>query len=231
MSHVRPRGGALALVLVAWSAVAHAQSADPSTTGRLELSAGAGWWSGYGLGQVSVPQPGGGGRGAPLFEADASIGGSAAVTARVGWRVWRTLVVEGAATFSRPSLHQMVQSDVEPALNGALETPFHQLAAEAGLLVPLRRLAMREGRVVPFVSGGGGYLRQTYDDGLLLETGKLAYGGLGVRWGAASARPDRFVEHLGWRLEGRLVLRSGGIDVEDAIRPSALLTAGFFIRF
>jgi hypothetical protein len=200
--------------------------------GRVEVSAGAGWSSGYGLGssRVTLP-PQGGASGVTLFEAEATILGGPAAAARFGWRFWRMLSLEGGVALSRAQLRSTVQSDVEPALNASLDTPFHQLAAEAGLVVPLPRVAFAGGRAVPFVTGGGGYLRQTYEDGVLLETGRLGYGGGGVRLSFGEPRPDRFVKRFGLRADVRLVVRTGGIDVEDRARPFLTLTGGAFVRF
>jgi opacity protein-like surface antigen len=210
----------LVLVLMA-AATAFAQTADPSTTGRFEVSAAAGWWGGYDLGVASTAR----------FDADASIEGGPAVTGRFGWRVWRTLTIEGGTTFTRASLQATLQSDVDPALNGSQDTPFHQLAAELGVRAPLRRAAMRDGRLVPFLTGGGGYLRQTYEDGVLLETGRLVYAGGGVRLAPALAHADRFFKHLGLRVDARAVVRTGGIDTEETPRLCLTLMAGVFVTF
>ena len=211
----------LCLALEAGSAAVLAQSADPSTTGRFEAGAAAGWWGGYDLGTLSTAR----------FDAEAAIDGGPAVTGRFGWRIWRTVTVEGGGTFTRASLQSTLHSNVDPSLNGSQETPFHQLAGEVGVRLPLRRMAMREGRLVPFVTGGGGYLRQTYEDGVLLETGRLLYGGGGLRYGPASARPDRFFKHVGMRADARFVVRTRGIDVEEKSRLFLTLTAGIFVAF
>ena len=97
--------------------------------------------------------------------------------------------------------------------------------------MPLRRAAMRDGRLVPFISGGGGYLRQLYEDGVLLETGRLGYVGGGVRLALREARPDRFFRQVGLRADVRLMVRTGGIDVEESARAFVTLAGGVFVRF
>jgi hypothetical protein len=203
------------------SAPAFAQTADPSTTGRFEASVAGGWWGGYDLGSVSTSR----------FDAEASIGGGPAAIGRFGWRVWRTLWIEGGATLARASLQSTLRSDVDPALNGSQDTQFNQLAGELGVRMPLRRAAVRDGRLVPFITGGGGYLRQTYEDGVLLESGRLIYAGGGVRLAPAEARPDRFFKHVGLRADARVVVRTRGIDVEDSARAFLTLAAGVFVTF
>jgi hypothetical protein len=225
-------GGLLLVALLAGVSSAQAQSSTPRERGRFESSVGAVWWGGYDLGGSSATVPAGSGAasGATLFDAQADIGGGVGLTARFGWRFWRDLWVDGGATFARARLRSTVRSDVEPALNAALDTPFNQLAADAGLLVPLRRAAMRNGRLVPFISGGGGYLRQMYEDGVLLETGRLGYVGGGVRL-APPMRSDRFFRQVGLRADVRLMVRTGGIDVEDSARAFVTLAGGVFVRF
>jgi hypothetical protein len=221
MAHGASRGVWVLLAFGLVSVPAFAQTGDPATTGRFEASVAAGLWGGYDLGTVSTPR----------LDAEATIGSGPSVTGRFGWRVWRTLAIEGGATLTRASLQSTLRSDVDAALNGSQETPFHQLAAELGVRVPLRRATLRDGRLVPFVTGGGGYLRQTYEDGVLLESGALIYAGGGLRVGPATARADRFFKHLGLRADGRLVVRTRGVDVEDSARAFLTLAAGVFVVF
>lgn len=200
---------------------AQSSSGDPSTTGRFEVGAAAGWWGGYDLGTASTAR----------FDANAAIEGGPAVTGRFGWRVWRTVTLEAGATLTRASLRSTVRSAADPSLNGSLDTTFHQFAAELGVRTPIRRAALRSGRLVPFVTGGGGYLRQTYEDGVLLEQGALIYGGGGLRYGSATARPDRFFKHVGLRVDLRGVVRARGIDVDDKSRLFFVAMAGAFVTF
>ena len=224
------RGAAVLLMLGATADVGRAQTAASDEPGRFEISGGAGWWGGYDLGTTRATLPPSSGGGA-LFDASASIAGGGAAGARFGWRFWKAVSLEGAVTVSRASLQSTVTSDIEPALNASLETPFNQLAGEGGLSVSLPRLAWAHGRLVPFVSGGGGYLRQLYEDGVLLETGRLIYAGGGVRWGFGEPRTDRFLKRVGLRLDARLVLLTGGIDVEERTRAFVALLGGAFVRF
>lgn len=219
---------AFVLALCALASAAGAQPATGDEPGRFEASVGAGWSSGYGLGssRATLPQSG-----ATLFEAEASILGGPAVTGRFAWRFWRRLALEGGVDFSRAQLRSTVRSDVEPALNASLDTRFSQLAGEAGVTLPLPRAAMAGGRVIPFVTAGGGYLRQVYEDGVLLATGRLGYAGGGVRLPFGQPRPGRFFKRAGLRADARLVVRTGGIDVEEKARPFLTVTGGGFVTF
>jgi hypothetical protein len=210
----------VALIVLASAVPARAQATNPATTGRFEVGVAAGWWSGYDLGTASTAR----------FDAEAAIDGGPALAGRFGWRVWRTLTLEAAATTTRASLQSTIRSTVDPALNGATDTRFHQLAAELGVKAPVGR-TFRNGRLAPFVTGGGGYLRQTYEDGVLLETGRLFYIGGGLRYGPAASRPDRFFKYLGVRLDARAVVRTGGIDVDETARVFPVVTVGAFIVF
>jgi hypothetical protein len=87
--------------------------------------------------------------------------------------------------------------------------------------------------VMPFVTGGGGYLRQLYEDRLLIDTGGTLYAGGGLRVLIGSPRPASSIKVMGLRGETRAVWRSGGIEVgeESPLRPYVTVGAGFFLRF
>ena len=83
-----------------------------------------------------------------------------------------------------------------------------------------------EGRVVPFVSGGGGYLRQLDEDNADVLTGNELHagGGLKVWFGTGANR-------LGLRLDAQASSRSKSAGFEQKRRILPVLGAGLIYLF
>ena len=75
-----------------------------------------------------------------------------------------------------------------------------QYIVDVGVLVADSRGWART-RVRPFVIGGGGYLRQLYDERTLVETGSVYYAGAGVRYWLRGGDGQR--RSIGLRGDGR----------------------------
>ena len=85
---------------------------------------------------------------------------------------------------------------------------------------------------MPFASAGGGYLRQLYEDRVLVETGRTVYAGGGVKW---RSRPvygqTRWRDCLGLRTDVRLVWRHGGATLDERWHPALTVTGGVSVGF
>ncbi len=224
--------GALAGVLCV-AAPAGAQ-AHQEWAPRFEVAVGGGLWGGYPLDArravltgPEVPT------GAPvrLFDADTSIDRGGAAEVRLGWRLTRALWIEATGGLGVQRLRASVSGDVEEAPPVELTSSLLQLTVEGGLAYELRGASAAGGRLVPLVTGGGGYLRQVFEDRLRVETGGTAYLGAGVRL-APTRRPSGLLGRLGARSDVRVVLRRGGIDVEPPrLRTYVAFTGGLIVRF
>jgi hypothetical protein len=169
----------------------------------------------------------------PYFVADAAIGSGRAAEVRVGWRVWRRVFAEATGGVGWQRLRVDITRDIEQAASAEASAGLTQFAVEGGLGVEIPRLSLWRDRLVPFAAGGGGYLRQLYEDRTLVETGRTAYVGGGLKWrrraGGRSQR--RLVDRVGARGDVRVVWRHGGADLVDAWRPTLAVTGGVLLQF
>ena len=100
-----------------------------------------------------------------------------------------------------------------------------QLTIDAGLVWQLPRPILGQ-KLRPFVSGGGGYLRQLYDERTLVETGSLVYAGGGVRYWIRGG--DGVHRALGLRGDVRAVWRIDGVNFEDKTRVGPTVSVMLF---
>src|SRR5207248_2905252 len=144
-----------------------AQSATPGP-GRIELSAGASRIGTQTYGSADATETTGTGSTSRLFTTSAELGSAPAFDLRVGVRLAGTLVVEADASYARPELRVTIGSDVEGAAGVTAIERIQQFTVGGGATwyVPTAN------RLVPFVTGGAGYLRQLHAGALLVDTGR-----------------------------------------------------------
>ncbi len=222
----RLRFGVLGLLL-AVPAVARAQD-------RFEVSLRGGWWGGYDLGTRQATITSGqapSGRPVVMFTTDVAVAGGPAVELGFGWRLTRSLVLEATGSVARAHLEADIREDIEGAPPLTSRSTLVQVTVDGGARLDLTRLAFMSGRVQPFVAGGAGYLRQVHEHRVLVETGRTVFGGGGliVRPGDPAARG--FFGRLAFRGDVRLVVRTGGTDIEDEPRTFVSVTGGVILPF
>jgi hypothetical protein len=149
-----------------------------------------------------------------LFTTSASIGTGPGIDARATFNVTRTFGVEGVFTWTRQTAEAEITSDVEGIPNTTVSEKLSTYFIEAAAVVHLRRLRFGGGRGIPFVFGGGGYLRQLDGDAFLIDTGTVLHAGAGVKYFFVN-RPRGLVRGIGLRADGRLYVRSGGLELDD----------------
>lgn len=221
-----------ALALAVMAALPGAAAAQ-SGQGRFDVSIGGLWNGGYALDPRNATETRNqvGGGDLVLFETDSEVTGGSGLEARIGVRLGSTFSVEAGGSWTRASMVTRVSGDFEgaPALDARSE--FDQYVIDAAVVARLGRLAMRGGRVVPFLEAGAGYLRQLHEGNLMVETGAVVHGGGGVLvW--LRSRPGGRLDRLGLRVDARLTSRTGGIDVtDDRRRMFAALAAGLALGF
>jgi hypothetical protein len=200
---------------------------------RLDITVSGAWWDGYDLGQqratLTGPQTP---TGSPvtLFDTDATIVSGPGAELRVGWRLFRGVYAEATGGLGVNSIEARVHDDIEQAPPITVTSTLTQITIEGGALVELPAVPIGAGNFLPFVAGGGGYLRQIHDERVLVETGRTLYVGGGVKWHSVTTQPRGFVQRLVVRGDVRLVSRTGGVDVTDARHHYITVSAGVGIR-
>lgn len=148
-----------------------------------------------------------------LFETESTLGPAPGVEARIGYMLTRTFAVEGALFYTRPRLETRVSGDTEGAAPVTAFDDIWQYMVDVSAVLHLERLRFGANGI-PFVLGGGGYLRQLYDDRLLVETGRTVHAGGGIKY-VLRQRPRGFVRGVAVRADARLYVRTGGIELDD----------------
>jgi hypothetical protein len=212
-----------------------AQTADqvPSLRAHhVTLSGGLVWTGGYSIGETTAELRGNAvGSTAPpftLFRAASSVDAAAGVEGRVGYAIARNLMVDVGVSYQRPGLTAELSADEEAAAVTLDAERLSQYIVDVGVLwqFPGRALGSR---VRPFVIGGGGYLRQLYDERTVVETGSVYYAGAGVRYWLRGGDGQR--RSIGLRGDGRAMWRRGGVDFENEVRVIPVLRVDAFVEF
>jgi hypothetical protein len=192
--------------------------------GSVEIGGGVVWTAGYDAGDrdaIESPNSTSGGAPLTLFTSSARVPAVAGVDARAGVYLSTRVSVEAAFQFSRPKLHVTLDDDFE---NASAEEAVGGLSSYviAGSLL----YHFGSGRVVPFVSGGGGYLRQLDEDNADVLTGNELHGGGGVKlwFGTGGNR-------LGLRLDAQASSRSKSAGFEQKRRLLPVVGAGLIYLF
>jgi len=222
---------ALASAIV-WT-VALIAPAAASAQPRLDVTISGARWQGYGLdaGHASITGPQTP-TGSPvtLFDTDAAIRPGPGAELRLGWRVFRGIYAEATGGLGVNAIEARVSGDIEQAPAITLSSTLTQITIEGGALIEVATLPLLAGNLVPFVDGGGGYLRQVHEDRLLIETGRTMYVGAGVKWRSPAVRPRGLVQRLVLRADARFVSRTAGVDVDDARRNYITVSGGVGVR-
>ncbi len=216
---------------LATPAAASAQTAEAlaSRPGHVTVAGGVVWAGGYSIGDNTAALRSNATGATPppftLYRAESSIDAVTGAEVRGGVAITPSLAVEGGFTFSRPRLTVVLSQDAE-ALPVTLDAErLSQLTIEAGVVWQLPAPVIGR-RLRPFVAGGGGYLRQLYDEHTLVETGHLFYAGGGARYWLRGGDGSR--RAVGLRGDVRAVWRTGGVDFEDKTRVGPTVSVMLF---
>jgi hypothetical protein len=218
-------------------AVVPSPASAQAREGRLEIGASIGIARGHDLGTEKAVESGNGvpsGSPVTLFQASSSFERGPMFEGRVAWHLTRAFAVEGTFGMARTHLKTSITNDFEQAPPMSSTSRLTQYTIEAGVLWQPSGLRFAHSRVRPFVTGGGGYLRQLHDGATLVETGKSAFAGGGVKVAlrqATGSRPST-LKTVGLRADVRVNFTHGGFDVDgDAWRTYPSLTGGLFVCF
>ena len=156
-----------------------------------------------------------------LFTSSSRVPAAAGVDARVAVYFGDRLSAEGLFQFSRPNVRTTLGSDFENALQEVAVGAFSSYLFGGSLVYHFG-----SGRIVPFVLGGGGYLRLLDEDNADVATGNEAHAGGGVKvWlGSGASR-------VGLRVDAQISSRSKSPGFEDKRRALPSFGAGVLYRF
>jgi hypothetical protein len=97
---------------------------------------------------------------------------------------------------------------------------------DGSVLLHFNEAAFGGGRGVPFVSVGGGQVRELHEGRELVETGRAVHGTAGVKYWLGAGR-----RRAGLRAEIGVVSRTGAADSDDSRRVLPMALGGLIFLF
>ncbi len=217
------------VVQVAFVASATAQPVGPRH--RLEASVGGLWITGAEMGTEVAELRANRVPPAPfaLFTTETRQAATAGFDVRIGYWLTRVIAVEGGFAYMRPELQTRISGDAEGAAPLNVGDDIDQYFIDASVVWLFERFRFM-GQTVPFVSGGGGYLRQLHEGQTLVETGQVYNVGGGLRhWLRTSS--TGWMRGLGVRFDGRVYILVDGVQFENRRKTHGALSGMLFITF
>ena len=195
--------------------------------GSIELSGGGAFVSGFDMGsQTATLTRSTSDTRFDLFTSDSRVDGFPGLFARAGLYITRAISIEGGVRYARPKLAVRLTGDAESAPNEtATETATHYVF-DGTVLFHFTGLSFGGGRGMPFVAGGGGYLRELHEKNEVVETGSEYHvtGGLKYWFGDGDRR-------FGLRVEAGVSVREKGFDNGDERRALPMVLGGVSYLF
>jgi Outer membrane protein beta-barrel domain len=190
--------------------------------GTFEVGGGVVWTRGYEAGSaVAGETRPGSALPLTLFSVSGSVLDAPGAGAQLGIYLGRRVSVEAVFQYSRPILRAHVTDDFESAPDTDADEKLTTYVVGGSLLYHLGR-----GRFVPFVSGGGGYLRQLHEESSDLLTGTEIHAGGGFKYWLGTG-PHRF----GLRVDAQASARSKTVAFEQKRRIVPSFAAGLAYQF
>lgn len=205
---------------------AQAQPLEPS---RFEVRVGPLWTAAVGFPSVDANQTGSGGDPFRLFASRSTLGPSVVFEGSLAVRVSRWLQVEALASYGKPRATTRITGDFEGAPDITIAEETVRAVAQGGLVAHLTRWRFGA-RATPFVTAGGGYLRELHEGQTIVKSGRSYFAGGGLRY-SLKARPGSLVQALGLRGDARVVVRTGGIALDGGTHVSPAVGASVFLGF
>lgn len=220
---------ALAVVLASVPA-ASAQQAQRGTfpqRGSAEVGGGGVWTRGFDLAprtaQLSRSTPG---EPFNLFSTDSELQRSTGGYARLGVYLTRAVSVEAGVRYAVPTLTIRLSGDAESAPDEEATASVSQYIFEGALLWHLNGASFAGGRGVPFVSAGGGHLRELHEGNELVETGRQFHVSAGIKYWSGRGRRS-----AGLRAEVGVSSREGGVAGDEPRQSILFGMAGVTLLF
>lgn len=218
------------LVVCLWCVGGGSGFAQPATPGARrgswEASGGVLYAGGYDLGERAAELTRNSATTTNPFEqftTSSRVTGVAGWLGRFGYYLTNSLAIEGGFHFLQPVLEIRVTADAEEAPDVTAEEALERYGFDVSAVWHLSGMAFSQGRGVPFVTGGAGYLRELHEGDELVETGTTFQVGGGFKYWFGASR------QIGLRGDVGVLWRDGGVDFEEGVRivPTAGATVVF----
>jgi hypothetical protein len=145
-----------------------------------------------------------------LFDARNKIASGFGIESNVGVQLASSLWFEVSGGFTRANVNTEISNDFENADALTISSAMSRFTVEGGVVMYFNQTGSR----ALFFRGTGGWMRETAGGNTLTGDGYIASAGIGFRqWFGGSSR--RATKRVGVRIEGRAVVRSGGISLAE----------------
>lgn len=214
-----------------WATSAAAQADRGPLPGGLELSAGVAWIGSTSLGSSDATLTGPAGDRYRLFTTSSDWRQAAGGEVRLGGRVTRLVEAEAVISYAKPRLSTSIGSDAENAATTVAFESLTQIAFEGAGVVHLPFVHVGR-RALPFVTAGGGYLRELHEGSTLAQSGATIRVGGGVKISLLrGTRPPRGVKQAGLRADAVAIIKSSALAFDGRSHTAPALSASLFARF
>jgi hypothetical protein len=195
--------------------------------GSIEFGGGALWSPGFETGSETA-QLTTSGQQPPfeLFTADGEVSGFPGLHARLGFYISREISIEGGLRFSKPELSYRLSDDAESAPDETAAESISHYVFDGSVVFHFSGASFGNGRGVPFISGGGGYVRELHEGNELVETGNEIHVTGGVKYWLGTGR-----RRFGLRAEAGLSSREAGFDSSEGRRTLPIVLGGVTLLF
>jgi hypothetical protein len=229
MNRTARLGLAAVIVCAAGVPAAEAQQVPAAGPGRIEASIGGLWIGRQPLGSADANETTPTGGALKIFTTSSELATIVGLEGRVAVRLRPSLEAEVQGSYGAPQLKVAISGDSEAAAAVTAVENVQQFTIGGGVVwyVPSRWWGSR---LVPFVTGGVGQLRQMHQDRVRLDTGRYLQVGGGVK-AFFFSRPRGFVNALGARVDLRALVRTDGVAFDDRGHASPSVGVSAFVRF
>jgi hypothetical protein len=195
---------------------------------RMELSAGAGFLTGNGLDSADATLRGRNTQPYQLFATTSRVAASIPIEVRLDFLLGPRYVLEMRGGWARPELQTSITGDVEGAPPITLAEGVNLYSLDLGLLVNLGRARART--LMPFITGGAGYVGAVHEGLTLLESGITYRGGGGIKYPLAM-RNTGWIKGAGIRVDAAFIVTTGGVATGSGAARQVAATSSLYLAF
>lgn len=160
----------------------------------------------------------------PLFKSQSRIASSFGLEGGLAFRASRWLQIGVVGSYGRPELITRVTSDTEGAAAADISEETLRFTVQGVVVAHLTRWRLGS-RTTPFLTVGGGYLRELHEGRTLVKTGGSYFAGVGLRYMLKRTTP------IGIKADVRVVADTGGLALDGRTHAAPALGASIFLGF